>query len=373
MALTSDLMGLGTPAAVAAKLGNVITTLTGNGTTQTGATLINGSVAQLTTSGGNTAFILPSAPALSRLFFIWNITSTTALIYPPVGGNINNAGANTAISIPQNTGGIFTCLEFPTSSTSTWQFLSGAGDGGTGTFGSLTVTGTSALQGGSTLTAPVVVGAGSATVTPLKLTSGTVNTTAVAGAIEYDGNDLYFSNAASSRGVVEVDQFIYVQAAITLVSQTGAQPIFVGTSGGTLTNGEIILPIGTFEFDSAFNISAMSSTSGGFGFSITAGGSAVIGQQSWEAYANKATLATPAAWQSSWNTGASTELATATTTTVGFARIRGSFTLTTAGPIIPNLSFTTVAGAATPIVGVGSYFRVRQLGNATVNFVGDWS
>ena len=167
--------------------------------------------------------------------------------------------------------------------------------------------------------------------------------------------------------------FIYVQAAITLASQTAAQPAFVGTSGGILTNGEITLPIGTFMFDSSFNLSGISATSGGFGFSITAGTPAVIGQQSWEAYANKATLATPVAWQSSWNVAANTELVTATTATVGFARIRGSFTLTTAGPIIPNLSFTTITGSPTPIVGVGSYFAVSQLGNATVTTQGDWS
>lgn len=166
--------------------------------------------------------------------------------------------------------------------------------------------------------------------------------------------------------------FIYVQAAITLVSQTAAQAAFIGT-GGVLTNGEITLPVGTYEFTAEFNLSAMSATSGGFGFALGTANSAVIGQQGWSAYANKATLATPAAPQFSYNVAASTELATASTATVGFLRVEGTFTLTTGGSIIPELSFTTVAGSAAPIVGIGSYFKIASLGSATVSTVGNWS
>ena len=161
----------------------------------------------------------------------------------------------------------------------------------------------------------------------------------------------------------------YVQAPITLTSQTAAQPAFVGT-GGVLTNGEVTLPVGTYEFVGEFNLSALSASSGGFGFALGTANSAVIGAQSWSGYANKATLATPAAPQFSWNTAASTELATATTATVGFFRVEGTFTLTTAGSIIPEISLTVAAAA---IVGVGSYFKVIPLGSPTVTTVGNWS
>lgn len=166
---------------------------------------------------------------------------------------------------------------------------------------------------------------------------------------------------------------LYVQAAITLVSQTAAQPAFVGASGGVLANGQIALPVGTYQFEAEFNLSAMSSTSGGFGFALGTANSAVIGQQGWSAYANKATLATPAAPQFSYNVAASTELATAGTATVGFLRVEGSFTLTTAGAIIPELSFTTVAGPASPIVGVGSYFKVNSIGGPVFSNSGNWT
>lgn len=162
----------------------------------------------------------------------------------------------------------------------------------------------------------------------------------------------------------------YVQAPITLTSQTAAQPAFVGT-GGVLTNGQVALPVGTYEFVGEFNLSAMSASSGGFGFALGTANSAVIGAQSWSGYANKAaTLATPAAPQFSWNTTASTGLATASTATVGFFRVEGTFTLTTAGAIIPEISLTVAAAA---VVGVGSYFKVIPLGSATVSTVGNWS
>lgn len=357
MALVSDLTGLGLPGALALKLGNTIASVAGVGTTQTGAAPIKGGVVLATPTSSNTAFLLDSLASATRLSFFYNQSSSqTALIYPPTSGTINGGAANAALSVPPLTAAL---LEPVTGGGVTpqnwWANVGSAPPGGAATFASETLTGQSA------------------TVTPLTITGGTVNTTPVAGGVEFDGKVFYGDVAANQRGVIPTESEIYVQAAITLVSQTGAQPAFVGTSGGILTNGEITLPLGTYQFEAEFNLSAMSSTSGGFGFALGTANSAVIGQQGWSAYANKATLATPAAPQFSWNVAASTELATASTATVGFVRLEGTFTLTTAGSIIPELSFTTVAGTATPIVGVGSYFKIHPLGTATVTTVGNWS
>ena len=45
--------------------------------------------------------------SISRLFFIFNPSSTTALLYPPVGGNINGATTDAAFSLAQNKAAIF--------------------------------------------------------------------------------------------------------------------------------------------------------------------------------------------------------------------------------------------------------------------------
>lgn len=355
MSTALELMGLGMPPALASRLGNTPASVNGNGTGQTGATLINSPVNLITPSSGNTAFVLSNSLSTGRPVWLWNQSTTvTALVFPPSGASFVGGSANGSISIPPATGAVVQLLNGEGVSAELWGVnLSAVGAGG--------------------VSGAIVLPANTATLTPLTFKAGTLNTTPAAGGMEFDGNVLYFDAAASQRGEVPVESLIYVQAAITLVSQTGAQAAFVGSSGGVLTNGEITLPLGTFQFEAEFNISAMSSTSGGFGFALGTANSAVIGQQSWSAYANKATLATPAAPQFSWNTTASTELATASTATVGFVRLEGTFTLTTAGSIIPQLSFTTVAGSAAPIVGVGSYFKIRSLGSATVSYVGNWS
>lgn len=357
MSTTQDLMGLGMPPALADRLGNNPSTVAGVGTTQTGAALIKRGVVLAAPTASNTAFLLSSGTSTGGVLWFYNTSaSQTALVYPPSGGAINGGSANASVSIPPLSGATFQLENGSGVAAEAWGCMFG---------GTVAPTLTPSFTN-------LTVGPNSATNSPITIQSGTLNTTPAAGVIEFDGHAFYGDVAANQRGIIPTEAFIYVQAAITLLSQTGAQAAFVGT-GGVLTNGEITLPTGTYQFEAEFNLSSLSSTSGGFGFALGTANSAVIGQQGWSAYANKATLATPAAPQFSYNTAASTELATATTATVGFVRIEGSFTLTTAGSIIPELSFTTVAGAVTPIVGVGSYFKINPLGIATVTTVGNWS
>jgi hypothetical protein len=108
MATTADLMGLGLPAALASKLGNVVTNpLVGVGTTQTGAALLPSSIVYLTPTAGAAAYILGGTSSQSRLFFLVNSSAAvTALVFPPISGLFNGGVANAAISIPPNTAAI---------------------------------------------------------------------------------------------------------------------------------------------------------------------------------------------------------------------------------------------------------------------------
>lgn len=100
MATQQDLMGSGLPAALATLLGNVPTLVTGIGTSQaTGATLR--SMTSCVTSGGATAYTISANASTSRLFFVFNGSSTTALIYPPVGGAIGGGSTDAAFSLVQ--------------------------------------------------------------------------------------------------------------------------------------------------------------------------------------------------------------------------------------------------------------------------------
>jgi hypothetical protein len=219
-------------------------------------------------------------------------------------------------------------------------------------------------------TGATLLAAGTTTLAPLTFQSGTNLTAAVAGVMEYDGTIPYFSMASSTRGALPTEQIVVLGTAYTLASQTTAQKLFNAT-----TNGALTLPVGTYQFECVFSLSAMSSTSGSFGFALGVG-TAVIGSQGWWAAAQKgtATLSTATALQHTYNTAANTTLATASANTVGYAIIRGYFRVTTAGTVIPQVSLGV---AATAVVGAQSYFKVSAVSStnaaATNITVGNWS
>ena len=185
---------------------------------------------------------------------------------------------------------------------------------------------------------------------------------AVTGTLEFTSPAFYLTPATSQRGVALADQFILQQGIYTLTSQTAAQKLF-----GVTTNGAVTLVAGTYEFECVFSLSSMSATSGSFGFAL--GGGATFTQY-WWSIANKATLATAANGQVTFNTAANTAIATASTATVAFARCTGVLVVATGGTVIPQVSLGIAAAA---VVGIGSYFKIRALGDSAATSVGNWS
>jgi hypothetical protein len=213
----------------------------------------------------------------------------------------------------------------------------------------------------------LVLPAGTTSLAPLKLTSGTNLTTPTAGVQEYDGTAFYLTPAASTRCVNDIEQFCTLTTAYTLaLSQTAAQKMF-----NTSTNGAVTLPIGSYFFECMFTLSSLNTgTSSVFGWALAAG-TAVITAQFWESLGGSTVLVTPTInAQSTMNRAANTAIVAANTTGIGWAKITGKVRIGTAGTVIPSISLST---AATPIVGVDSYFRVWSVGSATVTTVGNWS
>lgn len=118
MALATDLMGAGIPDVAARLLGNTPSSYTGVGTAQATGTVIRNSMADLVTASGQTAFVLNSTASLTRLFFLCNTTSDTALIFPPSGGAINNGSTDASVNLAQNK----TAIVWRYSQTK-WRFL----------------------------------------------------------------------------------------------------------------------------------------------------------------------------------------------------------------------------------------------------------
>lgn len=106
MSLTSDLTGLGMPPLLAARLGNNPASLSGTGTTQTGATsLTGGQVLALTPASTATAFVLPNNLSTGRPVYLFNkATGFSASIFPPSGWTINFGATNAGITIPPLSG-----------------------------------------------------------------------------------------------------------------------------------------------------------------------------------------------------------------------------------------------------------------------------
>lgn len=285
-----------------------------------------------------------------------------------VGRNTTDTLTNKTLTSPTITTPSITS---PTiTGTGTAALASATTTGNVSVGGTLSVTSTATFSSTSTFTGTTthngatVLAAGTTTLAPIRFLSGVNLTTPTAGVLEYDGAVFYQTSAANNRGLSATEHFIVLTSANTLASQTAAQPIFDG--GGGPANGAITLATGTYWFECVFSLTGMSATSGSFGFAFA--GTATY-SQSWTSIATDAALATAANTQTTFNTAANTTLCTASTSTTGYAIIRGIVRITAAGTLIPSVSQTTAAAAD---VGADSHFFIKQLGNSTVVSLGNW-
>jgi len=161
------------------------------------------------------------------------------------------------------------------------------------------------------------------------------------------------------------ENFVALTAAYTLTSQTAAQKLFNASATGAVA----VTAATSYFFECQFSLTAMSATSGSFGFAF--GGTATLTSQGWSAVVTKGTANTTAAAASAtYNIAANTTLILANTSTTGLVKIQGTIRINAAGTIIPQVSLTVAAAA---IVGVNSFFRMRPIGSNTVTTVGTWT
>jgi hypothetical protein len=121
MALATDLMGVGIPPEQATRLGVAIASVTANGTAQGDATTLTGRVSLVTTDTDETGVILPASAEIGSVWEVHNISSTTAVLYPPSGGNIDAGSDNAGVNIAQNRGRIVRRV-----SATAWKSIYGA-------------------------------------------------------------------------------------------------------------------------------------------------------------------------------------------------------------------------------------------------------
>lgn len=206
--------------------------------------------------------------------------------------------------------------------------------------------------------------AGTATVAPVYLSAGTTLTTPVAGAFEYDGNQLMFTPSGTGRGIVPSAQQYRLATDLARTDQIAAQSI-LGQSVAVTT--------GEYAFEGVFALTKTAGVTSGY-LNFLFGGTAV-GTISYELQSRfGATLiALEPDDQMAFYSGTAKDTAIAcyaasTTAAVGvLIRISGHFLCTTAGTLIPSKSQSAVLGGA-HTTSTGSFFRIWPVKN-----VGTWA
>jgi hypothetical protein len=226
-----------------------------------------------------------------------------------------------------------------------------------------------AIQASGALPLGSKLPAGTAAAAPLNFQSGTLQTSAAAGAAEYDGTALYFTAAASSRQVVDAEQFTCLSGSYTLANSTSAQKLFNVAANGALN----VQAATSYFFEAEFDITGLSASAHTISFGF--GGTATVTSIKYVAdrLDSSTAFTTAQAWtKQTVTSAAATALTAAGVTTTGFAaQLRGIIRINAAGTLIPQVTQGTASAAA--VVSANSWIRFTPVGSSTVTNVGNWS
>ena len=209
----------------------------------------------------------------------------------------------------------------------------------------------------------LTLAAGTTSVAPVVLTSGSILTSATAGALEYDGSVGYFTNQTASRGVIQADQWIWQNATYTLTSTTAAQKLFNASANGALT-----IPAGKYLFQCVFALASLSSSSADISFGI--GGTATVTYYAFASATKAANTFASAASNVTYISNAATSIVPASTNTNAVVIVKGMIYVSVAGTVIPQV---TLGAAAAAVVQPGSYCHIWPSSPAASNYIGAWT
>ena len=210
--------------------------------------------------------------------------------------------------------------------------------------------------------------AGTTTVSPISLTSGVKLTTAIAGAIEYDGKVEYFTPQGTQRGVSPAQQFYRLDSGLAGANATGAQSalgVGVTLSASTVYAFEINIILAKTAGTTSHTISS------GFG------GTATLNNIAYTAISPQTALAATAASasQSSLVSASATAITAAITTASTSATfvIKGTVSINAGGTFIPQYTLSAAPGGAYTTQ-AGSYMLIYPIGASGANTnVGTWA
>jgi len=250
--------------------------------------------------------------------------------------------------------------------------------------------GTLALTASPTFTGTVYLPTGTATAAPLDFNPGTLLSTPISGAVEYDGKAFYGTTAgtnvgAAARGYIPTEYFIISTSDLSFTASTSSQALFNNTNTNapfSSSGAYLSLPVGTYFFECQLYMTTMSTSAGNLSFYLlnpggansTVTGTATIGSANIHSVgSDTSTPNTAQAQGGSFFAASSTGGLNAVTSGAGtsfYGTISGVFRVTAAGTIVP--SFSTPNTGTSPVLKANSWFRVRLIGSETVSYVGPW-
>lgn len=234
--------------------------------------------------------------------------------------------------------------------------------------------------GGTTITNGVLP-AGTATTAPLVFTTGTSLTVPAAGAAEFDGKVFYETALASSRQVVDTEQFIIANANSSTYNNTGLDAattptaVFTSPASGTLTVGAAT----TYMFSGLYRLSNTGTTS--HTWATLFGGTATLtgihyNVRAYTGATSAVTITAVSGLQVDVATQVPVTAASTSATEFVTVWLDGYVQINAAGTFIPQMQNSARPGASgTPgvIILNGSYFRMWPVGTNAIVSVGNWS
>jgi hypothetical protein len=210
---------------------------------------------------------------------------------------------------------------------------------------------------------------GTASQAPLVFTAGTNLSSALGGAMEYDGVVPYFTPAAN-RGVLSAQHFITLTSNYTATDGTSAQQVFNSTTSGAIA----LAATKTYLFDAVYYITRSAGATSRTLSVLFNSTNALTGIQ-YIAETTSTTGNSLGAVSRIYGSGVTATVVTAasTSTTENITVVlRGIIRTNLATTFTPQIQFSAVAGGAPSILS-GSYFRLVSLGSSSVTSVGNWS
>jgi len=220
---------------------------------------------------------------------------------------------------------------------------------------------TTGITGGA-----VNLAAGTATIPPLDFTAGTNLTTAVSGAMEYDGKVPYFTPQGTQRGIVPGMQFYRLNAGYDFTSGTTSVAMY--GVGVTLSSSTV------YAFEGLFVLYRATSTTASSRLNFA--GTATLNNILYQTHSVFDPGTIPLVDSNNniavINTAAVTAFTISASVNTITAFITGTVSVNAGGTFIPQYSQSANGGTTTNQA--GSYFRIYPIGTAGSNTsVGTWA